>query len=113
MEGLSENYWENVSRMDAALRVEQNFDLIKKTLYLGQEQITMYYIDGFVASASVNKLMIYFLSLRSLGEPKEKGGEAAARYFSEHHLPYVEADVTDNVDTMVGMVLSGTALILG
>ena len=113
MEGLSENYWENVSRMDAALRVEQNFDLIKKTLYLGQEQITMYYIDGFVASASVNKLMIYFLSLKSLGEPKEKGGEAAARYFSEHHLPYVEADVTDNVDTMVGMVLSGTALILG
>ena len=53
MEGLSENYWENVSRMDAALRVEQNFDLIKKTLYLGQEQITMYYIDGFVASALV------------------------------------------------------------
>ena len=42
MEQLSENYRENLRRMDAALRVEENFDLIKKTLYLGQEQITMY-----------------------------------------------------------------------
>ena len=113
MEQLSENYRENLRRMDAALRVEENFDLIKKTLYLGQEQITMYYIDGFVASASMNKLMIYFLSLKGLGAPKEKGGKAAARYFSEHHLPYVEADVTASVDTMIQMVLSGTTLILG
>ena len=113
MERLSENYFENVRQMDAALRVDQNFDLIKKTLYLGQEQITMYYIDGFVASGSMNKLMIYFLSLKGLGDSKTEGGEAAARYFSEHHLPYVEADVTADLDTMIQMVLSGTTLILG
>ena len=110
---LCEDYRENVRRVDAALRVNENFDLIKKVLYLGKQEITLYYIDGFVDGGSMNKLMIYFLSLKSLGEPKESGGEAAARYFVEHHLPYVEGEATANTDLMLQMVLSGTTLILG
>ena len=110
---LCEDYRENVRRMDAALRVNENFDLIKKVLYLGSQEITLYYIDGFVDGGSMNKLMIYFLSLKNLGEPSESGGEAASRFFVEHHLPYVEGEATANTDMMLQMVLSGTTLILG
>ena len=113
MEKLCEDYFENVRRMDEVLRVQENFDLIKKPLYIGQQQITFYYIDGFVDGGSMNKLMIYLLSLQNLGEPRESGGEAAAVFFAQHHLPYVEADVTDNPELMLQMVLSGTTLILG
>ncbi len=110
---LGNDYRENVRRMDAVLRVDENYDLIKKTLYVGKDEITLYYIDGFVEGGSMNKLMIYFLSLKGLGTPDGEGEDAAARYFAEHHLPYVEADVTANTDLMIQMVLSGTSLILG
>ncbi len=110
---LGDDYRENVRRMDAALRVNENFDLIKKTLYVGKDEITLYYIDGFVDGGSMNKLMMYFLTLKGLGNPETADADAAARYFAEHHLPYVEADVTSDTDLMIQMVLSGTTLILG
>ena len=113
MTELCEDYRENVRRMDAALRVNENFDLIKKVLYLGTQEITLYYLDGFVDGGSMNKLMIYFLSLKNLGSPKERGEDAAVRFFVEHHLPYVEGEYTEDVAEMLQMVLSGTTLILG
>ena len=113
MQPLSDCYRENVRRMDEILRVNENFDLIKKVMCLGTEEITLYYIDGFVDGASMNKMMIYFLSLKGLGQPTEPGGEAAATFFATHHLPHVEAEVTKNTDLMIQMVLSGTTLLLG
>ena len=110
---LCENYQENIKRIDAALRADESFDLIKKILYLGKQQITMYYIDGFVESGSMNKLMIYLLSLKEISPADTPVGEESARYFLEHSLPYVEAEVATNPDTMIQMVLSGTTLILG
>ena len=113
MRELGEDYRENVRWIDGVLRVNENFDLIKKILYLGEQEITLYYIDGFVDGGSMNKLMMYFLSLKGLGDPKETGEDAAARFFVEHHLPYVEGEYTKNVALMLQMVLSGTTLILG
>lgn len=110
---LCEDYHENVRRVDAALRVNENFDLIKKTLYIGKQPITLYYLDGFVESGLMNKLMIYFLSLKGLGQPTDRGEDAAVRFFVEHHLPYVEGEYTQNTELMVQMLLSGCTLMLG
>lgn len=110
---LCGDYPENVRRVDTALRVDENFDLIKKILYLGEQQITLYYIDGFVDGGSMNKLMIYLLSLKEISPAKTPVGEESARYFLEHSLPHVEAEVTLDPDVMLQMVLAGTTLILG
>ena len=110
---LCDNYRKNVQRVDDFLRVKENFDIIKKTLYIGNEETTLYYIDGFVEGASLNKLLAYFLSLKSLGTPTSEEKDAAARYFLEHHMPFVEAEVTENSDKMMQMLFSGTTLMLG
>jgi len=110
---LCKDYRENLRRVDTELRVDENFDIIKKTLYLGKQEITLYYIDGFVDGGSMNKLMIYLLSLKGLGEPEGNSPDAAARYFCEHHMPYVETDVTNSGEKMVQMLLSGTSLLFG
>ena len=110
---LCESYRENVRRVDEVLRVKENFDVIKKTLFLGKDEVTFYYIDGFVDSGPMSKLMIYFLSLKSLGEPRGTEEGVAARYFVEHHLPYVEGEMTCDPALMLQMVLSGTTLMLG
>ena len=110
---LTEDYRENVRILDERLRVKENFDLIKKTLYIGTDEVTLYYIDGFVQSGAMQKLMIYFLSLENLGRPKGRGGDVAAKYFTEHHVPYVEAEVTNDASLMLQMLLSGTTLLIG
>ena len=113
MKELCGDYRENVRRTDEALRVEENFDIIKKTLYVGEQETTLYYIDGFVESGSMNKLMMYFLSLKGLGNVQSTAPDAAVRYFAEHHLPYVEAEVVSDFATVEQMLLAGTTVMLG
>ncbi len=110
---LCDDYRTNVTRLDAELQVEQNFDIIKKTLYVGKHEATLYYIDGFVDGGSLNKLMVYFLSLGGLGESGGSCADSAVRYFATHHLPYVEAEVTGDPGTIVQMLLAGTTVMLG
>ena len=110
---LCADYRENVQRVDEVLRVRENFDIIKKVLYIGEQETTFYYIDGFVEGASFNKLLAYFLSLKGLGNPTAESEDAAARFFVEHHMPFVEAEVMEDGDKMLQMMLSGTTLMLG
>ena len=110
---LCGDYRENVRRVDEILRVRDNFDIIKKTLFIGEAETTLYYIDGFVDGGSMNRLMFYFLSLKGLGNPTDVGEDAAARYFVEHHMPFVEAEVMEEGEKMLQMLLSGTTLMLG
>ncbi len=111
---LTLDYAENVRLMDGIFRVKDNFDLIRKDLAVGEDRLTLYYIDGFVKDTSMQKLMMHFLSQQSLLFPKGKyGATTPAGRFVEHALPYVETDVTSSVDTMVQMVLAGATLMLG
>lgn len=61
-----------VRMMDDILRVRDNFDVIRKDMQIGRDRITLYYIDGFVKDSVMEKLMIFFLSLKRL-VPEESG----------------------------------------
>ncbi|MBQ8389311.1 MAG: spore germination protein [Clostridia bacterium] len=105
MRRLSEFYVENVAQLDRLLRVNENFDIIKKTLTVGQDELTLYYVDGFIKDAVMQKMMVYFISLKGTG--------SSAREFINSHVPYVESDLQEDLDAMLLMVLSGAALIIG
>ena len=109
MRKLSTNYNENVSTLDAIFSVNDNFDILKKTLIIGEDELTLYFIDGFVKDAVMQKMMVHFLSLKSLGERTDR----SAQDFLFHNVPYVEADVTDDIDVMVQMMLSGATVMIG
>ncbi|MBR4873410.1 MAG: spore germination protein [Clostridia bacterium] len=108
MNRLSTDYRENVALLDRILRVEENFDIIKKPLTMGADELTFYYIDGFVKDGTMQKLMIYLLSVGKLDE-----GADAARVFLDAHVPYVETELTASVDLLVQMMLSGAVVMLG
>ncbi len=120
---LTEEYGENIALLDKLLHTEENFDLIKKSLTVGEDEMTLYYIDGFVKDAVMTKMITYFFSLKGLGASsdgaprhvsrKRDGGKAAAEAFTFAHVPYVESDVTNDLDTLVQMLLSGAAIALG
>ena len=109
MKSLTKDYIANVSLLDGVLRVAENFDIIKKQVAVGQDELTFYYIDGFIKDAVMSKLMLSFVALKGLGKPSP----ASAREFCEKYAAYMETDVTDNFGLMIQMLLSGSALVLG
>lgn len=105
---LSREYKENVMALDSILRIEESFDLIKRTLKIGKDEAAFYYIDGFVKDTVMQKIMQYFLTLKDLCQ-----GENAAECFRERHVPYVEVDITSDIDALVLATLSGSVVMLG
>lgn len=104
---LSRNYEANVVFLDTHLRVDESFDLIHRRLTVGSDEMTLYYIDGFVKDDTMQKLMQYFIGLSAIGS-----GVGAARAFADGHIPYVEVDVTQDVEAMTTAVLSGAVLMV-
>ena len=94
--------------MDACLAPDKNFDLIKRRLLVGSDTLVFYYIDGFVKDAIMQRLMQYFLGLDGLPRGKD-----AAKQFVDGGVPYVEVDVTEDLDAAATLVLSGGVVALG
>ncbi len=113
MRKLSSSYEKNIEYFDIALRVNENFDIIKKVLKIGQDEMTLYYIDGLIKDAELSKLLTHFLSLKSLLPQNAESNKSPAQIFCEANLPYVEADATDNIDTLLQMIMSGATVALG
>ena len=102
---LSDDYRQNVRFIDNELRVDKSFDVLGKKLVVGKDELKLYYIDGFVKDAVMQKLMLYFVSLKGLPDTADD--------FVFSHVTYVETDVTEDVDLMLQMVMSGATLMLG
>ena len=112
MRKLSSSYSENVMQMDSLLRVEENFDLLKKTVKVGEDELTFYYLDGFVKDGVMQKLMLSLSGQKGIC-PEKSAGEAAAYEFMRSYVVYVETDVTESLDMMITAVMSGGTLMLG
>ena len=109
MKKLTTDYKENVALLDRTLRVRENFDVLKKILTVGEDEITLYYIDGFITDTVMQKMMLSISALKGLG----KKSEDSASSFMQKHVPYVETDVSDDLDTILRSVLSGAAVMIG
>ena len=119
---LGRIYGENVDRLDSILRVKENFDVIKKVVRVGGDELTLYYIDGFVKDGIVTKMILYLFSLKglwgsadgsvSVGDEKLSFAERAEDFVAAH-IPYVESEATCDLEKMVQMTLSGAMLIVG
>ncbi len=119
---LTGDYRENVRLIDSILHPQRNFDIIKKILTVGDGEMTLYFIDGFVKDSVMQKMMLYLVSLKGLGsnidgtsEQWEEGASHAERVsaFVRAHVPYVETDQSRDLDSMIQFVLSGATLVLG
>ena len=100
MRKLSNSYSENVMQMDRLLRVEENFDMLKKTVKVGEDELTFYYLDGFVKDGVMQKLMLSLSGQKGIC-PEKSAGEAATYEFMRSYVVYVETDITESLDTMI------------
>ncbi len=108
MTKLTSSFSENVKIIDKALCVNESFDIIKKELEINNTQMVMYYIDGFVNSTPMQKLIMHLYSVKDFGT-NERG---AVEEFIKKSIPSVEVDPVYDVEGLVKMVLSGCTAML-
>lgn len=100
---LSRSYVENIRTIEERLGTDKSFDCIERHLSVGGKELTMFYIDGFVKDAELQRIMQQLLSKNELGD-----AQTVIR-----GMPYVEVDRVSTIDNIVTAVLSGQCAILG
>ena len=121
MHRLSDHYKANVALLDRTLRVQESFDLTKRTLPVGNggDELTLYAVNGFTDAESMQRLLLKLLTLPSLsfdegeGRGRAERGRTEAEHFLAAAVPSMDSEITDDPSVMLRAVLSGSALILG
>jgi stage V sporulation protein AF len=103
MASLSKSYTENRETVKGRLASKENFDVVERTLRIGGLEVSFFFIDGFVKDGEMQRVMQTLLAEKELGSADEV----------LHKLPYVEVDVTSDIEAALCAVLSGQTLILG
>lgn len=109
MERISRHYRENVEHFRRRLRVKENFDVVERQLSIGEDELTLFYIDGFIKDGVMLRLMQNFCAMKGL----YRGEADACRRFTDTNVPYVEVERTSDAEHLTTMVMSGAAMVLG
>lgn len=99
---LGSDYNENVDILTDILRCSESFDLIVRRLHIHNNEMSFFYIDGFVKDSEMQRVMQTFLSLKELGDAE----------YTMHRFPYTEVEICSDVNKLVLSVLSGQAVLL-
>lgn len=101
MEKVSGDLQQNRDYMDQILGVEHNFDVVHRTMSIGDKNACMYLIDGFCKDDLIQKLLQYFMDMGPEDVPRD------AEALVKQYIPHVEVDVEDRFDKLMLAFLSG------
>lgn len=104
---LTGNQAEDREIIRGKLMPDVSFDLVARDIIIGEKTASIYFVDGFMKDSVFEKVLQYLLDLT----PEKLRGIHDMYNFSERYMPYVEADVQMDVDTMITGVLSGQTLL--
>lgn len=105
MQLIYDDFDTTISNLNNTLRVKESFDLIYHTITIGEKSACLYFIDGFVKDDIMQKLQDYFSGLT-----KDDMNTDAHSFLKK--LPYVEADMTDSLDTFKTNIFSGVTCLI-
>ena len=108
MRPLSFNFNENIENLDTSLGVKENFDIIKRELLINSTRVVMYYVDGFVTAALMQKLMMHLTTIKDFGSNTHE----SVIEFAKKSVPSVEVDTEYDFDNACKAVLSGCTLLI-
>lgn len=98
---LSHNYEENISALRQILDTDRNFDILEKNMLIGGRAASLFFIDGLVKDDILEKLLEHFYDL----SPEEI--PSSLEQFQMEHLPYIEAEVLNDLSDVLKNLLSG------
>ncbi len=104
MSDFSRDVNENMALFEKSVRVDYNFDILKRKIIMGEKQAGFYFIDGFVQEDMVEKLMQFFYSLK----PENLKDIDT---FLEEGMPYTEVEKSSVLIDVIKSFLSGMTVL--
>lgn len=92
---------ENMAYMNGRLAVDVSFDLVYRVIHVGEREACIYFVDGFCKDELMQKMLQYFMDITKKEMPVD------AHEMSKRCVPYVEVDLKDKWDDIIGSLLSG------
>lgn len=101
-------YQEIIAEFDQTLRVDDNFDIIKRELLVQGKNLTFYCVDGFVKDEVLEKMMEFILK----ADLKSMEAGNTFQELANQLVSYVEADLANDFHQMITAILSGSVLLM-
>lgn len=106
---MTDKLSETTRALDAQLRPDVSFDVVKRKLVIGGRDAALYFVDGLVKDEIFEKILEFLFKI----QPEELAAIPTMETFSRDHMPYIEVEWTLDLDEAVTQVLSGpTALLI-
>lgn len=106
---MTGSYKDVLRQLTYVLATEENFDVIRRDLIIGERPAALFFMDAFIKDETFEKIFEFLYKIT----PKEIKSIKTMDEFSLVKMPYVEVGTAKTVDEIVTAVLSGqTALII-
>ncbi|MBR3772438.1 MAG: spore germination protein [Clostridium sp.] len=103
---ITDSFEKNLKLFQDILRVDKSFDIIYRTIIIGDRKAGIFFVDGFCKDEVLQKLMQFFQGKKPEEIP------ANAHDFSKKLIPYGEVDLKTDVDDIVVDILSGVPILI-
>ena len=97
----------NMLELDRNLDVENNFDIIKREVVVGNKNACIYYVDGFIKDSLLQEVTRFMLLTESGNITDIKN----ASEYCKKLLPYMEIETNDELEEIEISLLSGCTVI--
>ena len=102
---MYQSFEENKKYMDEMLHVNECFDIVSRTVLVGDKNAVFYFVDGFCKDELMQKLLQFLMGLKAEDMPQDAEG-------LNKLMPYVEVDLTQDFNEITKNVLSGVFAII-
>ena len=103
MTTFSDNYKDNIEKINTSLRVEESFDIIVKKIKIADKKATLFCIDGFVKDEMLEKELEYLTKLTN----EDLKNTPDADSFLDTFITYIEASAEKDLTKFITFILSG------
>lgn len=91
----------NAQTLKKALKADESYDIIYRTIKICNKDLYMFFVDGFIKDSVTEKIIEFFYSIKEENQLKD------AHTFSKNCVPYMEVDISEDIDTVCTAVLAG------
>ncbi|PLR76949.1 spore germination protein [Bacillus sp. V3-13] len=104
---VNEQIEENIAFMRKELGVGKSFDVIQIDVEYAERKMAFYLIDGLVKDTILHFMMRQLMELK-----KEQLANQPLEKLLKMHIPYIEVETTDDLNSAVDTVLAGPTALL-
>ncbi len=104
--GVSTKLQENMKVLKDTLHLDKNFDVVYRTIQMGDKTAAFYFVDGFAKDEVLQKILQFFMGLTP-----EDMKDVDAHELAKKLLPYGETGIFTEIQPAITLLLSGATLI--